>query len=204
MDSSDLQNVMDWLLELDRKILLGINANNSSFGDIFMWTISDKLVWLPVYLLLLIWMYRKFGWQISLLALLMIGLSVGIADSFCSAFLKPFFERLRPCHEIDLRPILHLVNNKCGGKYGFASSHSANFFAMATFLAWIFKYKIGKWRYAFFGIAALVAFSRVYLGVHYPSDILAGMLIGIAASAIGIFVFKILARKLNFPQDFRQ
>ncbi len=195
---------MDWLLKLDTDILLAVNGAHSAFGDAFMYFISKKLVWIPVYAVLLAVMVWKLGWKNALIALLLIGASVGIADFVSSGIIKPMALRLRPCHEITLRPLLHLVNNKCGGQYGFVSSHSANFFAMAFFLSWLFKTRMGKWSILFFIIAGMVAFSRVYLGVHYPSDILAGMLVGIAASGIGITIFKIVLHKLGFPQTHRQ
>jgi undecaprenyl-diphosphatase len=118
-----------------------------------------------------------------------------VADQTTSGILKPLIARPRPCHDPSLAPVIHLVHGKCGGSYGFASSHASNFFVFATYLSWHFKGRFRWVRIFLFGIASVVAFSRVYLGVHYPSDIVVGALIGLFSGSLGIFMYKALMRR---------
>ncbi len=110
---------------------------------------------------------------------------------------KDVFERLRPCHNPAIAELVHTINGKCGGKYGFVSSHATNSFALAVFCGFLFKrhYKYMLWLMLFW--AAIVSYSRVYVGVHYPGDIIGGAVLG---SLVGLFVFwlmKILNQKFG-------
>ncbi|MCS7072970.1 MAG: phosphatase PAP2 family protein [Bacteroidia bacterium] len=101
-----------------------------------------------------------------------IALLITTSDQFASGLCKPLFQRLRPCHEPSMFGLVHTVNGVCGGKFGFVSSHSANAFALAFFLARLFEVSIPKLRFWITLWASLQAYSRVYLGVHYPADVL--------------------------------
>ena len=137
---------------------------------------SERFVWFPAYfvmVLVLVYLYEKR----ALLLLPLLGLSVGLADSISSRFFKPYFARLRPCHDPELSAALNLVNG-CGGQFGFLSSHAANSFSLVVFLwlvlpkrYWAAKVLLVVW-------AVLVSYSRMYLGVHYPSDVVAGATLG--------------------------
>jgi len=179
--------MMEWLIDLDQDIFLALNGVHSSFMDEFMWWVSYKYTWIPVYLILLLFLLRRHGWRITLTIAVGIGLVVLFADQFTSGFSKPFFARPRPCHADELMGLVHTVNDKCGGPYGFVSSHSANFFALATFISPFFP---RYFRWGAFGVAALVAYSRIYLGVHYPGDVIFGALVGVLGGFLIYLVFK--------------
>jgi undecaprenyl-diphosphatase len=138
--------------------------------------VSGKLSWLPLYIFLLYLIIRKFKWK-SGLVLLFIGLLILAADQLSVHAFKNTFQRLRPCHNEELKLLVHTVNT-CGGQFGFVSSHAANSFALAVFVGLLLKrtYKYLPAILIIWGI--LIAYSRVYLGVHYPGDVLGGAILG--------------------------
>ena len=141
-----------------------------------MWTVSQTKTWIPIYLMLVGLLVKKFrNWKIVLLALLAFAVAVGLSDFTCSGILKPLVCRLRPTHEPALDP-LHLVKGYTGGLYGFCSSHAAN--TMAVALLFSLLYKDNRATVSLMTWVALVCYSRMYLGAHYPSDIICGLLIG--------------------------
>ena len=182
---------MEKLLELDRKLFLELNSSfHTPWLDQFMMFLSSTMAWLPLYLFLvylLIRMFRKDVWMI----LLAIALTVVIADQVTSSFMKPFFERLRPTHEPDLRDLVNVVNQYRGGKYGFASSHAANTFGIAT-LMWLVLIPWRRWMPLLFLWPLTVGYTRIYLGVHYPGDILVGYFIGFLAAIVSYLCWKLL------------
>ncbi|MHC1702910.1 MAG: phosphatase PAP2 family protein [Tenuifilaceae bacterium] len=174
--------MIETLLNLDTQLFLFLNGLNSPFWDPVMVFASGKLTWLPFYLLLIFFIARKHGWK-TLWWLVAIALVIVAADQISVGLFKNVFQRLRPCHTPDLNGLVHLVG-KCGGKFGFVSSHAANTFGVAVFLSLLFKNKWATLGLIFW--AAFVSYSRIYLGVHFPGDILCGALLG---AGIGISIW---------------
>ncbi len=137
---------------------------------------SDRFVWFPAYLVMVIALAYYFGRR-AYLIIPLLGLCVALADSISSRFFKPFFARLRPCHDPDLSETLNLVNG-CGGKFGFISSHAANAFSLAVFLCLVLPRRFWPVKTLVLVWAALVSYSRIYLAAHYTSDVLAGTTLG--------------------------
>lgn len=166
---------MDRIRQLDEQLLVWLNSFNSPFFDDLMILVTGRFIWVPLYALIILFIYKNGNryWWVIILTLIALVVST---DLFASAFLKPLTERLRPCHEIHLASQLHLPNG-CGGKYGFISSHSSNTFALASFLWLQFRRKF-PWMMLFFIWATVVSYSRIYLAAHYPGDIIAGAISG--------------------------
>lgn len=168
--------MLDSLQSLDTQLFLFLNGIHSSFWDPIMIFFSGKLTWLPLYLAIVVFMYIKFGWRL-VWPLLAVALVVTLADQTSVHLFKNVFERLRPCHNPDIKDLIHLATGRCaGGRFGFVSSHAANTFGVAVFLSQLFRI---RWFTIFILIwAAAVSYSRIYLGVHYPADIIVGGMLG--------------------------
>jgi len=186
--------MIELIKEIDTKLFLLINSINNSFFDHLMYFISGKITWIPLYLLLLFLIIKKFGKRFWLVILIFI-LTVVLSDQISVHLFKNVFQRYRPCHNELLKDIVHLVNGKCGGKYGFISSHACNTAAIASLTCLIFR-NYGKWIFPIMiSYALLNSYSRVYLGVHYPSDVFVGIIVGVV---IGIMNYKLLAISNKF------
>jgi len=184
------------LKAFDESLFLSLNAHHNYFFDQAMWLFSEKLFWGPLYvwfLWLLYKQYPKHFWTV----LLTIVVLVVATDQLCNLS-KDSFMRLRPTHEMHLQGLIHTVNGYTGGMYGFYSGHAANSFAVALFLICSVtkarKYIIPS----ALAYAILTSYSRIYLGVHYPGDIIAGMVIGALTGAGFAYLHKTLRyRYLN-------
>jgi len=173
------------LIEIDQRWLLAINGAHTAWLDQFFWIVSQAWVWIPLYALLIWLLFRQFGWRRGVWCVLAMVAAVGLSDYISSGIIKHLVCRLRPTHEPDLEGMIHVVNGYAGGLYGFVSSHAANTFAVAlTFaLIWRQKNNHGWWLMVY---VLLNCYSRMYLGVHYPGDILGGLLVG-GITALAIF-----------------
>ena len=188
--------MIEKLKELDADFVLFVNGKHTPFLDSFFYIVSMTWVWIPLYILLLYLVLKNFRSQ-SWLILLCIIILITLSDQFASGLVKQWVMRYRPTHNIILGPQLHLVNDYKGGMYGFISSHASNVFAITTFLTFILKEVRLKWLWLLWIWAGLVAFSRVYLGVHYLSDILGGALAGVFFGWLISNLFFLLRNKFS-------
>lgn len=182
---------METLLEIDLKIFHAINAG----GDIptltdFLIICRHKLFWIPLYLYILSYIVVNYGHK-KWLIIVFIGITVLLTDNMSSRLIKKNTERLRPCNTEQVQAVSRI---QCSNGYSFPSSHATNHFGIATFLFFLF-WDFNK-RYLFFLWAALISIAQVYVGVHYPSDIIAGAILGITIGYISYRIFDSLAQIL--------
>ncbi len=192
-----MNRMIDFFQSIDQQLFLFFNGFHNPFFDTIMSAISSKSLWIPLYLLFiwLLWKVYNRGFWLPLIIVVFV---VAVADASSVHLFKNVFERLRPCHNPQLLELVHTVDGKCGGQYGFVSSHAANMFSIATIM-WLFIRKRFHKSYLWLSFwAALVAYSRVYLGVHYPGDILGGAALGMLVGLLGYSLFLALpCKKIN-------
>ena len=175
------------LIELDKKALLYINGKHSPLWDNLMYWISGDISWIPLYVVLLLLIIYKERPYRFIFTILFVAIAVALCDQI-SVLIKNLVERPRPTHNPEIEHLIHIVKNYRGGTYGFVSSHAANVFGVAAFFS--NQFKDSRWSFFLYAWAAVVAFSRIYLGVHYPLDIICGATLG-AFIGIQCYVFKV-------------
>lgn len=185
------------LQSIDESILLLFNGHHTPLMDIIMWEVSDRWFWIPFYVIILLMIIHRFGWKEALVTFSFIAVVIASTDQLCASIIRPMVERLRPSNPGNpFSAMLTLVNDYHGGRYGFPSCHAANTMALATFIAMLFRSeKIAAGMTAW---SVLVSISRLYLGVHYPSDVLAGWIVGGSLAMTAFYV-----RRLSFSHRFK-
>jgi undecaprenyl-diphosphatase len=177
--------MIEELKAIDEKLFIWLNSFHADWLDPIVFQMTETITWIPFYAILIYFIYRadhKGIWWVLAGA----AITILLSDQVTSGFMKPFFERLRPCHEERLEGTIHNYG-RCGGLFGFASSHAANTFAIATFLNVKLRGKLPYLKWLFLW-AFIVSYTRIYLGVHYPFDILSGAVVGAAAGWISWFL----------------
>jgi len=180
---------LESLIELDKVLFVFFNSLGHESFDFIWLLITNKKFSIPLYIFLLIYLYKKFSTNDFLKYLLIVAFLILFTDQI-SGFFKDYFQRLRPCHDPEINSYIRIVKKGCGGLYGFFSSHAANTFALATF----YYLLLGKYSHFFkflFVWALFVSYSRIYVGVHFPIDVLFGICFGILSG----YIFSLIASK---------
>lgn len=194
-------DISQWLVESDSSILLAVNGMHSSYFDTFMWLCSRKFEWIPFYLSILYVLFRNFNWRVVLYSLVAMGVILLLTDAVSSHFIRPMVARLRPSNlENPISEMIHIVDNHRGGRYGFPSSHASNSWALVFFVGLLLRRRLLTTFLACW--AFLLCYSRLYLGVHYPGDLLAGMVLGAVVASVVYYVFCRMT-KVEPPSDMK-
>ncbi len=178
MDQSFLQDIWNWINHYDQALLLKINTvwTNPILDSIYPWY-REGNAWVPLYLFLIVFSLlnfkqKAFSWILFIVATLV------LTDQLSSSWVKPFFERPRPCRDPFLMSQVRMLLNGCSGGYSFTSSHATNHFGFAVFVYCTLGNLIGKWKYILLFWASSICYGQIYVGVHYPLDIVCGALLG--------------------------
>jgi undecaprenyl-diphosphatase len=188
-----LTSIKQW----DTSLFLYLNGVHNATWDPVMSFMSLIPVWFPLYIVLILYIIKKFrreAWLILLFATILILLS----DQTSVQLFKHLVERLRPCHDPIIAAKVHLVNNQCGGLYGFVSSHAANTFAVTVFTGKLFANR--SYTVLMVLWASIISYSRIYLGVHYPLDVLCGALLGISIGYLTFWAYQLTSSRLQHKQ----
>ncbi len=183
---------MRQLLEWDKQLFLYLNNLGTKGWDSFWIEVSEVFTWFPLYAVLLYLLYRKLSRKVFFIALLSIILNTLSTDQGSTRLFKEQFERLRPCYHEDIKGRIRLVKKSCGGKYGFVSSHASNAFGIAVLGGLML---IPFYRFSFCLLllwAAMISYSRIYLGVHFPGDVIGGVVFGSLSGYLYYLLFLLL------------
>lgn len=190
-----LLNIRQELVNMDRSVFITLNSEwtNSFFDTVLPW-IRNSLTWIPLYVFLLFFVTLNFKIKSWWWVLLFI-VTVALTDMMGTYLIKHNFERLRPCRDPEFAHFVRLLVNNCSGGYSFTSNHAANHFGMAAFFYMTFRNLLPKWAWIGFLWAGIIAYAQVYVGVHYPSDVLGGALLGLA---VGSFTGSFFNKRFGF------
>lgn len=179
---------------LDTSLFLWLNSHHTPIWDQIMWHISGKLEWVPFYIILIGYLIYKYRIK-SVYIIVAIAIAVTLADQLAVKAFKEVFERFRPSNNPAIRDLVYIVNNYRGGSYGFVSNHAANTFSLATFLILLFSNRIFTVVIIFW--AFIVSYSRIYIGVHYPADVICGALLGVICGGAVFYAYRLFDDKMS-------
>ena len=169
--------MIEKLLEFDTELFIYLNNLGSTNWDAFWMAYTTKFNWIPLYAILLYLLYKQLGLKPLLVTIVVVAVMVLFTDQITNLF-KHGLQRPRPCQLDELADKIRLVKSSCGGRYGYFSGHASNSMALAVFIGFMLRYRFKYLKWILIVWAFLMAYSRVYIGVHYPLDILSGMIFG--------------------------
>jgi undecaprenyl-diphosphatase len=188
--------MIDQLISYDQQLFLFLNGMHNPALDFIMYWLSEKLIWVPLYAWILFYMWREHRSRLWLV-IISIVLLVTLTDQISVQVFKNIFHRLRPCHNPELEGLVRVLNGHCGGKYGFISSHACNTAGMAVFAGLALRNRFRWFLPAMIVWALLISYSRIYLGVHYPADVVVGSFVGGIFGFLVYILFNFVNRKLK-------
>lgn len=195
-----LIDVLSRLVEIDTDLLLAVNGWRAEWADYFMFVFSGKWIWVPMYVSIFYVIVRNFNWQMALWCVIAVALTIIFADQVCATVIRPLVCRLRPTNpENPLSELVQIVNDYRGGRYGFPSCHAANTFGLAFFIFYLFRNRALNWFIMLWAI--VTCYSRSYLGVHYPGDLLVGTIVGFIGATLCYRLFCLLC-KYKHQKDY--
>lgn len=168
--------MLDTLIQYDKEFFFFLNSLGSETWDGLWLFITNKYAFIPLYALLLYLIYRKTGWKSTLLTMIIVAAMITTTDQLSNLF-KSTFARPRPCQPDIFEEAIRFVVSRCG-RYGYFSAHAASSMALAVFVGMLLKNHYKNLVFILLFWSALVSYSRIYVGVHYPLDIISGMIIG--------------------------
>lgn len=184
---------METILNIDEYLFHLINeTGHNTIFDVLMPYLRNKYLWIPLYVLVAAFLIKTHAKK-GIFLILLLAATVGICDTLSSKIIKPTVERLRPCNDQEVKDNVRLLVS-CGGGKSFTSSHATNHFGVAMFLFFILAAAMGKWRWLWIFWAASICYAQVYVGVHYPFDVLGGAILG---GSIGLGMAMIGKRLIN-------
>ena len=197
--------MIDTLNTLDHELMLWLNYDGGTFQDAFWYTLSQIPSWIPLYITIIFVMLqpsdgqKQKRWMKFILLLLFTALVFAFTDQISAGIIKPLVQRPRPSHDGSIMDRLHFVNDYHGGAYGFVSSHAANCFGLAVWVSCLYKRR--SLVTAMMLYAVLNCYSRIYLGVHFPGDIICGTILGILCGWLGYYCYTRFCQRFSIPQN---
>lgn len=194
--------IIRFLSEIDTNTFLFFNGMHSPFWDYFMSTFTGKIIWVPMYATILYLLLKNFHWKVVLCYVAAIALTITFADQMCSSIIRPVVARLRPANPANpIVDLVHIVNGYRGGSYGFPSCHAANSFGLAMYVVFLFR---KRWLSLFIiAWAILNCYTRIYMGVHYPGDLIVGGIIGGFGGWFFCYLARTIASRLSVPDKWK-